>query len=75
MNPAKYLMKNKVIDVEGGGGIIDDLYPIDFMPGFSLIGYANRDSTKYSEIYGVQHEIQTLLRGTLRYKVKNKINF
>lgn len=70
MNPAKYLYKGKVVDIEGGGATVDHLYPIDFMPGFSLVGYANRDSTKYAEIYGVQNECKTLLRGTLRYHVR-----
>ncbi|CAD5225372.1 unnamed protein product [Bursaphelenchus xylophilus] len=68
MNPARYLMKGQVVEVPGNGGVIDDLYPIDFMPGFSLIGYANRDSTKYLDIYGIQDECKTLLRGTLRYQ-------
>lgn len=78
MNPARYLMNGKVVELKGGGSVIDDLYDIDFMPGFSLVGYANRDSTTYAEIYGVQNEIQTLLRGSLRYKVsltKNKNKF
>lgn len=68
MNPARYLMNGRVVDVPGGGGVIDDLYNIDFMPGFSLVGYANRDSTKYLDIYGIEDECKTLLRGTLRYE-------
>jgi len=68
LNPAKYLMKGKLVEIEGGGAVIDQLYPIDFMPGFNLVGYANRDSTKYATIYGVRDECETLLRGTLRYK-------
>ena len=31
-------------------------------------GYPNRDSTIYGELYGI-NSAQTLLRGTLRYKV------
>ncbi|KAI1715545.1 saccharopine dehydrogenase NADP binding domain-containing protein [Ditylenchus destructor] len=67
-NPARYLMNGQVVNIEGGGGVLDDIYQIDFMPGFSLIGYANRDSSVYAKIYGVENECQTLLRGTLRYK-------
>lgn len=26
----------------GQGKVLDHLYPVDFMPGFNLIGYANR---------------------------------
>ncbi|KAI6180621.1 Alanine dehydrogenase PNT and Saccharopine dehydrogenase domain containing protein [Aphelenchoides besseyi] len=68
MNPARYLQNGEVIEVAGDGAVLDDLHPIDFMPGFNLIGYANRDSTKYAEIYGIEKECQTLIRGTLRYK-------
>jgi alpha-aminoadipic semialdehyde synthase len=62
-------MKGRVVEIEGNGGIIDDLYPVDFMPGFNLVGYANRDSIKYADIYGVEKECSTLIRGTLRYQV------
>ncbi|KAI6206438.1 Alanine dehydrogenase PNT and Saccharopine dehydrogenase domain containing protein [Aphelenchoides besseyi] len=68
MNSARYLQNGEVIEVEGDGAVLDDLHPIDFMPGFNLIGYANRDSTKYAQIYGIEKECQTLIRGTLRYK-------
>jgi alpha-aminoadipic semialdehyde synthase len=67
MNPARYLMNGREIHIEGNGGVLDDLYPVDFMPGFNLVGYANRDSIKYADIYGVAKECNTLLRGTLRY--------
>ena len=40
--------------------------PMNFLPGFSLEGYPNRDSTIYGELYGIR-EAHTLLRGTLRY--------
>ena len=33
------------------------------------LGYPNRDSTIYGELYGI-NSAHTLLRGTLRYKVK-----
>ena len=32
-------------------------------------GYPNRDSTIYSELYGI-NSADTILRGTLRYKVR-----
>ncbi|TMS38063.1 hypothetical protein L596_004871 [Steinernema carpocapsae] len=67
MNPAQYLQNGKVVNTEADGGVLDHLYPIDFMPGFNLIGYPNRDSTKYADIYGLGGECKTLLRGTLRY--------
>ena len=33
------------------------------------LGYPNRDSTIYSELYGI-NSAHTILRGTLRYKVE-----
>lgn len=73
MNPARYLMKGRIVDIPGNGGIIEDIYSVDFMPGFNLIGYANRDSIKYADIYGVEKECQTFIRGTLRYNVTNAL--
>jgi len=35
--------------------------------GVAYEGYANRDSLKYREVYGL-NDIQTMLRGTLRYE-------
>lgn len=67
LNPAKYLQDGKVVEIPSGK-VVDHLYPIEFMPGFNLIGYGNRDSTKYGEIYGLGPECKTLIRGTLRYK-------
>jgi alpha-aminoadipic semialdehyde synthase len=70
MNPAKYYHNGKVINIPGDGAVVDYLYPIDFMPGFNLIGYPNRDSTQYAKIYGIEGESKTVLRGTLRYQVR-----
>ena len=68
MNPAKFLKDGLVVEIPAGK-VVDHLYPIDFMPGINLIGFANRDSTKYADIYGLDSDCKTLLRGTLRYKV------
>lgn len=40
--------------------------PLDFLPGFNLEGFPNRDSIKYSKVYGIE-EATTVLRGTIRY--------
>ena len=40
---------------------------VNFLPGFALEGYPNRDSTIYKELYGIP-EAKTVLRGTLRYQ-------
>ena len=72
-NPAKFLFDGKLVEVpEGGaeGGVLDHLVPIKFLPAFNFVGYPNRDSTKYADIYGLASgECRTLLRGTLRFQV------
>lgn len=40
--------------------------PLDFLPGFNLEGFPNRDSTIYAKYYGIP-EATTVLRGTIRY--------
>ena len=56
----------KVVTVDPNGGLLDASMPMNFLPGFNLEGYPNRDSTIYGELYGIR-EAHTLLRGTLRY--------
>lgn len=41
---------------------------LTFLPGFALEGFPNRDSTKYGDLYGLGSKVDTLLRGTIRYK-------
>ena len=64
---AKYLYDGNVVTVEPNGGLLDSVTPMDFLPGFHLEGYPNRDSTIYGELYGIS-EASTIVRGTLRYK-------
>ena len=52
---------------------MESVEPMNFLPGFHLEGYPNRDSTIYGDLYGIR-EAHTLLRGTLRYAGTN-INF
>lgn len=65
-NTAKYLQDSKVVTVLGKDlmSIAKPVYT--GYPGFSFLGYPNRDSTPYSERYGIP-EAKTILRGTLRY--------
>lgn len=67
MNPAKYLKNGKIVEVPSGS-VVDNLIDIDFMPGLNLIGFPNRDSTKYSDVYGLGNDCKTIIRGTLRYQ-------
>lgn len=40
---------------------------LNFLPGFALEGYPNRDSTIYKDLYGI-NTANTIIRGTLRFK-------
>lgn len=39
---------------------------LNFLPGFNLEGFPNRDSTVYGKLYGIE-DANTILRGTIRY--------
>uniref|UniRef100_A0A4W6DQM5 Aminoadipate-semialdehyde synthase n=1 Tax=Lates calcarifer TaxID=8187 RepID=A0A4W6DQM5_LATCA len=67
ISPAIFLKDNQVVSVPAGGSLMDSTTPMDFLPGFNLEGFPNRDSTKYAEPYGIQ-SAHTLVRGTLRFK-------
>ncbi|XP_078138997.1 alpha-aminoadipic semialdehyde synthase, mitochondrial [Centroberyx gerrardi] len=67
ISPAIFLQDNQVVSVPAGGSLMDSTAAMDFLPGFSLEGFPNRDSTKYAEPYGIQGA-HTLVRGTLRFK-------
>lgn len=44
----------------------ENVHRVNFLPGFSFEGFANRDSLAYRTLYGIP-EAHTVLRGTLRY--------
>ncbi|XP_072242558.1 alpha-aminoadipic semialdehyde synthase, mitochondrial [Leuresthes tenuis] len=67
ISPAIFLKNNQVVSIPAGGTLMDSSTSMDFLPGFSLEGFPNRDSTKYAEPYGIQ-TAHTLIRGTLRFK-------
>lgn len=66
LSPARYLKNGKVMEVNPGS-LMDKVTPVGFLPGFNLEGFPNRDSTIYSELYGIK-EAKTVFRGTLRFK-------
>uniref|UniRef100_A0A8C7WFE9 Aminoadipate-semialdehyde synthase n=1 Tax=Oncorhynchus mykiss TaxID=8022 RepID=A0A8C7WFE9_ONCMY len=68
ISPAIFLKDNEVVSIPAGGTLMESTSPMDFLPGFNLEGFPNRDSTKYSEQYGIE-SAHTLIRGTLRFKV------
>ena len=71
---AKYLQDGQVVTVDPDGGLLESAKRMDFLPGFNLEGYPNRDSTIYADLYGIK-EAHTILRGTLRYSGQSRLNY
>ncbi|RVE71268.1 hypothetical protein OJAV_G00050070 [Oryzias javanicus] len=67
ISPAVFLKDNQVVSIPSGGALMDSTSLMDFLPGFNLEGFPNRDSTNYAVPYGIQ-TAHTLIRGTLRFK-------
>ncbi|KAG8311915.1 hypothetical protein J6590_034505 [Homalodisca vitripennis] len=65
---AKYMKNSKIVDVAAGGELLKSGNDLDFLPGFALEGYPNRDSLRYAQLYGIAAEVQTMFRGSIRYK-------
>merc|ERR1712203_1052476 len=53
LSGARYLANGEVVDIEENGGLLDAATSMDFLPGFILEGYPNRDSTIYTDLYGL----------------------
>jgi len=67
LNPSKFLRNGKVYSTPAGQ-LFNHVEDIDIgYPGFNLECLPNRDSTIYSELYGLQ-DSHTVFRGTLRNK-------
>jgi saccharopine dehydrogenase-like NADP-dependent oxidoreductase len=64
-NDAKYLRSGSVKSISGKD-LLGSMRDVTFTKELELRGYANRDSLGYKEEYNIP-EVQTLLRGTLRY--------
>ncbi|XP_011313787.1 alpha-aminoadipic semialdehyde synthase, mitochondrial isoform X2 [Fopius arisanus] len=67
LSPAKYYHNGQVVEIAGGGDLMSTVQDLDFLPGFALEGFPNRDSTMYRDLYGIPNA-STILRGTLRFK-------
>ncbi|KAJ8945107.1 hypothetical protein NQ318_001572, partial [Aromia moschata] len=61
-----YLRKGQIVEISEGGELMRATKSLDFLPGFNLEGFPNRDSTKYAKYYGIE-AANTVLRGTIRY--------
>jgi alpha-aminoadipic semialdehyde synthase len=62
-------MDGKVINIDGDK-LFDNVLNVQIFNGFAFEGLPNRDSLEYVDQYklGNIENIQTMLRGTLRYK-------
>ncbi|XP_055338046.1 alpha-aminoadipic semialdehyde synthase, mitochondrial-like isoform X2 [Paramacrobiotus metropolitanus] len=68
LNGARYIESNQVKEIPPGGiPLMESAKSFDFLPGFNLEGYSNRDSLHYLQEYGIEGA-ETCMRGTLRYK-------
>ncbi|KAH3865287.1 hypothetical protein DPMN_028326 [Dreissena polymorpha] len=56
--------------VTGQGGLLDAAEYLNFMPGFNLEGFPNRDSTIYTDAYGI-NDAHTSIREAIRYKISS----
>lgn len=68
LSSARYLSKGQIVEIQGGGDLMTAPKDLDFLPGFALEGFPNRDSLKYKELYGLGPHVHTLVRGTIRFK-------
>ncbi|XP_076266070.1 lysine ketoglutarate reductase/saccharopine dehydrogenase isoform X2 [Rhynchophorus ferrugineus] len=66
VSSARYLSKGQIVEISEGGELMRATKSLDFLPGFNLEGFPNRDSTHYAKLYGIE-DANTVLRGTLRY--------
>ncbi|CAH1999537.1 unnamed protein product [Acanthoscelides obtectus] len=66
LSSARYLRKGQVVEISEGGELMRAAKQLDFLPGFNLEGFPNRDSIPYAKYYGID-DATTILRGTLRY--------
>nr|CAH7757252.1 unnamed protein product [Callosobruchus chinensis] len=66
LSPARYIRKGQVVEISEGGELMRAAKQLDFLPGFNLEGFPNRDSIPYAKYYGIE-DATTILRGTLRY--------
>jgi hypothetical protein len=67
LNSASFRLNSRKIDVPGAQLLQQHFPSVSLLPGFAFEGVANRDSVKYLCEYGLEGDLPTILRGTLRY--------
>ena len=68
LDGARYKVDGKIVEVPEGELLLN-AKPMDLLPALNLEGLPNRDSLSYAQQYGIADTVQTILRGTLRFKV------
>ncbi len=64
--PARFLRKGTVVEVEGGGAVFDHSWPLEVRGLGTFEMYPNRDSLKYIPLYDLEG-VAGMFRATLRY--------
>lgn len=67
LGTAAYIQNGQIVQI-AAGQLMRETRSLDFLPGFALEGFPNRDSSKYAKLYGIENESHTVLRGTLRFQ-------
>lgn len=67
LNPASYLSSGQVVNV-AGEELMGSAKPYFVTPAYAFVAYPNRDSTPFGKFYGIEGEVETVVRGTLRYQ-------
>ncbi|GAA5827914.1 hypothetical protein JCM11251_007729 [Rhodosporidiobolus azoricus] len=67
LNSASFRLNSRQIDIPGPKLLQQHFSSVPILPGFAFEGVANRNSVAYLPQYGLEEELPTILRGTLRY--------
>ncbi|BGP19894.1 hypothetical protein JCM10213_008632 [Rhodosporidiobolus nylandii] len=67
LNPASFRLNSREIDIPGAQLLQQHFPSVPILPGFAFEGVANRNSLAYLPQYGLEDNLPTILRGTLRY--------
>jgi alpha-aminoadipic semialdehyde synthase len=68
LNPATFRLSSAPYSIPGSSLLANHFPTVPIIPGFNFEGVANRDSISYLAQYGLENDLPTILRGTLRYK-------
>ena len=66
LNEAVYLQAGKLVRIPGDH-LLEAAQPVRVNAAFAFEGIPNRDSLAYLKPYGLENQVQSMLRGTLRY--------